>query len=123
MPFRVATVGQLLIPPAGPSGLLTGENADPSVYANPVIADFLPVATIGQLVAPHTPVVPGRRPFSAMCLSPLNIVVTGIPTILVNNHPVAVATSQCLCPHTVGPVNVVDALGTVFAGGTLGGVG
>jgi uncharacterized Zn-binding protein involved in type VI secretion len=81
-----------------------------------VLATNLPVARIGDHITPHG--VPKVCPICQNSES--NVILTGIPNILVEFQPLAVATSVCACGHVLTPENSAGIPQTVFAGGTVG---
>jgi uncharacterized Zn-binding protein involved in type VI secretion len=90
MPFPIA-VNTVSItnpaPPAPPPGMV--------IAARTVICNGQPVATVTDKITPH-----GDPKIQPLCRSgPL--IVTGIPTILVNGLPVAYVGSMCNCGHKI----------------------
>jgi uncharacterized Zn-binding protein involved in type VI secretion len=91
-------------------------------FAMNVLAGGLPVAVVGTGAPPHgnpiNPLMPGYNP---MCFE--SEVVEGIPTILVNNLPVALAGpmgSLTTCGHWVNFPNPVVLKNPITVGGALG---
>lgn len=107
----IATVATLtnLAPPAPPPGIV-------ATGAATVLAMSLPVARIGDHISPH-----GKPSVCPICQnSESNVIMTGIPNILVEEQPLAVATSVCACGHVLTPENTAGIPPTVFAGGAVG---